>query len=138
MEMREPRAHEIAREAARCIAEIDETIPVLLEAMVLREIWLTRTLAPSSRRATEISRRRRSGKMFPPTTAIRLSPRADKRCTGFCAGPDATCVIRDAVRTFLAIAIQPHRLTIYGNVANQIGLVGRHPRWSPDRSRQAK
>lgn len=87
MEMREPRAHEIAREAARCIAEIDETIPVLLEAMVLREIWLTRTLAPSSRRATEISRRRRSGKMFPPATAIRLLPPADKAVHRVLRGP---------------------------------------------------
>ena len=65
MEMREPRAHEIAREAAPCMAEIDETIPVLLEAMVLKEIWLTRTLARFFRRATKISRRRRSGKMLP-------------------------------------------------------------------------
>ena len=38
MEMREPRAHEIAREAAACLAEIGETIPVLLEAMVLGEM----------------------------------------------------------------------------------------------------
>jgi hypothetical protein len=46
METREPRAHEIAREATGCWAAIDETIPGLLETKVLREMAdIGRTLA---------------------------------------------------------------------------------------------
>jgi hypothetical protein len=50
---------------------------------------------------------------------------------------DRRSLFPNALWTFPAIAKQPHRLTMYGNVADQIGLVGRHPRCSPDRSRQA-
>jgi uncharacterized protein YheU (UPF0270 family) len=71
MEMREPRAHEIAREAAACLAEIDETIPVLLEAMVLGEMAdIGPARWPFSRRVADISRHRRSGKevcRWPPS-----------------------------------------------------------------------
>jgi hypothetical protein len=82
MEMREPCAHNIGREAAACLTEIDEIIPVLLETVAPREVAdIGRTLAPFSRRAAEISRRGCSGTTSPPAYRhLAFGRRWTKRC----------------------------------------------------------
>ena len=95
MEMREPRAHEIAREAAACLAEIDETIPVLLEAMVLGEMAdIGPARWPFSRRVADISRQRRFGKRGLPLAAQRT-----KRCRKFYAGVEGNGRRHSELRT---------------------------------------
>jgi len=80
MEMREPRAHEIAREAAACWAVIDETIPGLLETMVLREMAdISRTLPPSR---AELRKSHAAGvpaRTSPPSNGIRRWPESSAR-----------------------------------------------------------
>ena len=88
MEMREPCAYKIVREAAACLTEIDEIIAVLLETTVPGEMAdIGRTPAPFSRPAAEISRRGCSGKTPPPAYRhLAFGRRRTKRCRGFCAG----------------------------------------------------
>jgi hypothetical protein len=79
MEMRELRAHEIARKAAACWAVIDETIPGLLKTMALREMadigWTLPLLAPSCGNLT----RRGSSKEVSPSNGICLWPESSAR-----------------------------------------------------------
>jgi hypothetical protein len=70
------------------LAEIDETIPVLLEAMVLGEMAdIGPTRWPFSRRVANISRHRRSGK-----EVCRWPTQRTKRCREFYASLEATHV----------------------------------------------